>query len=227
MTWLVGFWRSTVGAKVVMAVTGFVLFGFTLVHMAGNLQVFYAPAYINDYSKLLHSAPELLWVARLTLLGCVVLHMWSWLALRAKSAKARPVAYQTKQNRASTIASRSMVLSGPLLLVFIIVHLLNLTIGTLHPNFREQAGGVAPEAFHNLTTLLANPLWAGFYIVSMLALAGHLRHGVFSLACTLGLSGEKQRGLAQALATGFTALVIGGNILIATACLFGAVGFIH
>lgn len=225
MTWLVGFWRSTVGAKVVMAVTGLILFGFTIIHMAGNLQVFWVPEFMNEYSKLLHSMPEILWPFRAALLGSVILHIWSWLMLRSRSAAARPIAYQKKQNRAATLQSRTMMVTGPIVLLFIVIHLMNLTFGNLHPDFKHN--GIAPAAYHNLTTLLGNPVWAVFYIVANLALGSHLWHGAFSMCRTLGLSGERQLGLAKGIASAVTLAVVGGNVLVATACMLGLTGFFN
>lgn len=225
MSWLFGFWRTAVGAKVVMAVTGLMLFGFTLVHMAGNLQVFLGHHYMDEYSRFLHSMPELLWPARLALLTAVLLHIWSWLRLRGQSAAARPVGYQKKQSRAATVFSKSMRVTGPIVLIFLILHLLNLTIGVVHPDFKMQGGGIeAPAAFHNLTTLMRQwPAIGVFYILANLALGGHLWHGAFSMARTLGLSGENQLNLARAIASALTFAVVGGNVLVATACTLGLV----
>ncbi|MDP2315960.1 MAG: succinate dehydrogenase cytochrome b subunit [Pseudomonadota bacterium] len=239
MSWLLTFSRSTVGAKAIMALTGAAMYGFLIVHMAGNLLVFSGtPELHNHHSVFLHSFPELIWPARAGLLLAIVAHIFSWVNLRMRSSAARPVAYKVKQSRASTLYSRTMQLSGPVILVFVVVHLLNLTSGNIHPGFRMQgAAGAAlpvgvpgaaeafgsPAAYENTVALLSQPLWGVFYIVANLLLGLHLFHGGYAMCRTLGLSGERQQGLAKLLASGVTALIVGGNVAIAAAILLGLV----
>src|SRR5262249_46252473 len=115
---------SSIGLKILMALTGVILSGFVLVHMLGNLQVFqglhdgeYA---IDAYGKLLRKEPALLWTSRLVLLGAVGIHIYAYLALTKKNWRARPQAYQGRKYRESSFASRSMAITGPLILAFII-----------------------------------------------------------------------------------------------------------
>ena len=141
-------WRSSVGLKIVMAVTGVILSGFVLVHMAGNLQVFQGEKALDDYAKLLRTEPALLWLARLVLLGSVGLHIAAWLVLLGRNRRARPVAYSKATHRESSFASRSMRWTGPLLLAFIVYHILHMTTGTVHPSFRE--GGRLSQPGHRV-----------------------------------------------------------------------------
>lgn len=227
MSWLLTYARSTIGAKAIMALTGAAMYGFLLVHMAGNLLVFWGPEYHNHHSLFLHQMPELIWPARIGLLLAIVAHIFSWLNLRARSSAARPVAYKVKQSRASTIYSKTMAISGPIILVFVVVHLLQLTVGVLHPDFQMQGTmGVeadTPKAFENTVAVLSQPLWGVFYIVCNLLLGLHLFHGAYAMLRTLGLTGDRQQALGKAIASGVTAAIVGGNVAIAAAILLGLV----
>src|SRR5271166_5496557 len=106
------FWQTTIGKKAVMAVTGFLLFGFVVAHLIGNLQIYQSPEKLNHYAASLRSIPALLWAARLTLLVSVLLHIWSSIELVHLQIIARPVRYIKKVNAHSTYASRTMIWSG-------------------------------------------------------------------------------------------------------------------
>src|SRR5678815_5697479 len=138
------FYESTIGKKAIMAVTGLILFGFLIAHMLGNLQIFLGPAVMNHYAETLHGNPPLLWTARTILFISVMLHIWSSIQLTMIKREARPVAYVKRANVSSSWASRSMMLSGPIVAAFVVFHLLHLTTGTIHPNFVEL------HAFENL-----------------------------------------------------------------------------
>ncbi len=140
------FWDSTNGQKIVMAITGAILFLFVIGHMLGNLQVFEGPEKLNAYGRFLHDVPEILWAVRIVLLASVILHIWSSVKLAARKLKARPVSYAKKQDVASTYASRTMYWSGPIILAFVIYHLLHLTAGWAHPGFDFIEGDV----YHNV-----------------------------------------------------------------------------
>src|SRR3954470_1808128 len=111
--------RSSLGKKYVMAVTGFVMFLFVIGHLAGNLQVFLGPEAINRYGHFLQTNPELIWPARLLLLLMLVLHVWSAVKLSAENKAARPTPYGAWQPVGSTYASRTMLMSGIIVFVFI------------------------------------------------------------------------------------------------------------
>jgi succinate dehydrogenase / fumarate reductase cytochrome b subunit len=178
------FWQTTVGKKAIMAVTGVILFGFVVGHLIGNLQIFLPPDAINKYSAALKALPTLLWSARIVLLVAVMLHIWSAIQLARLQAAARPVSYVKKVNADSTYASRTMMWSGPILLAFIIFHLLHFTFGTIHPGGRFDAHNV----YNNVVT--GFQIWpiSLFYIIAMLMLCYHLYHGLWSMLQTLGIS---------------------------------------
>jgi succinate dehydrogenase / fumarate reductase cytochrome b subunit len=209
---------STIGRKVVMAVTGLVLFGFVFVHMLGNLQMF-LPDHeaMNHYGRflreLLHGGG--IWVARAVLLVAVVLHIGAAWSLTRTSWKARPVPYKVVTPDASTYASRTMRWSGPIVLLFIVYHLLHFTVGTVHPHF------VDGDVYRNV--IVGFSVWpvSVFYIVAMLALGLHLRHGAWSMLQTLGASHPRWDGARNTAATVFTLIVVLGFISVPVAVLAG------
>jgi succinate dehydrogenase / fumarate reductase cytochrome b subunit len=219
MTSRVSFFGSTIAKKVVMAVSGGLLFGFVVAHMLGNLQVYLGPHALNEYGlflrEVLHGAG--LWIARGVLLLAVGLHVWSATSLTLESRAARPRGYRVQERRRSTYASRTMVWSGPILLFFILFHLADLTLGPANPSFIEG------DVHHNLVASFSRWPVSVFYIVAMLALGLHLRHGVWSMLQTLGASHPRWNALRSAFATLFTAIVVIGNISIPVAVLTGIV----
>lgn len=214
-----GFFRSSIGRKVVMAVTGAILVLFVIGHMTGNLLVYLGPEALNHYAvflrQFLHGAG--LWIARAVLLVAVVLHIWSATSLTLESRRARPEGYREQQWKESTYASRTMRWGGVIILLFVIYHLLHFTFGTVHPSFVEG------DVYHNFVTGFRSVPVSLFYIFAMLALALHLRHGVWSMFQTLGVSHPQYirvaRGLAWAVAIG----VFVGNVSFPVAVLAGIV----
>jgi succinate dehydrogenase cytochrome b subunit len=176
------FWDSANGKKAVMAVTGAMMFGFVLLHMAGNLQIFEGPDQFNKYAQLLRTLPEALWAARFVLLAAVTAHTVAAVQLALRNRRARPVAYSKKEAIASTYASRTMYWSGPIVLAFVIYHLLHFTFGlTGVPEFIEG------DVYHNVVNGFQNPLIAAWYVLAMLLLCLHLHHGISSMFQTLGI----------------------------------------
>ena len=127
------FWQSTNGKKVVMAVTGVMMFGFVVGHMLGNLQMYEAPEHINAYGHFLHNLGESLWLERGVMLLAIALHITATIQLALRSKAARPIGYSRKEAINSSYASRTMYWSGPIVLAFIIFHLLQFTAGYIHP----------------------------------------------------------------------------------------------
>jgi len=209
--------ESTIGRKVVMAVSGLVLFGFVLAHFVGNCTLYLGPEAINHYSEFLHGFlhGEGLWVARGGLLVAAVLHVWSATSLTLESWAARPVGYKRWQAKDSTYASRTMRWGGVILFAFIVFHLLHFTFGTVHPAFEPG------DVYHNVVS--GFQVWpvSLFYVVAMLLLGLHLDHGVWSLCQTLGLSHPRYKRWARAAARGFALLIVIGNCSFPVAVLAG------
>src|SRR5262249_20090963 len=173
---------SSLGKKYIMAVTGFVMFLFVIGHLAGNLQVFMGPEAINRYGHFLQSNPELIWPARLVLLLMLVLPVWSPVKLSAENKVARPVAYAQWQPVGSTYASRTMLMSGIIIFVFIVYHLLHFTAQVQYVNLtgKNFVDFMDPEKRHDIFKMMVvgfeNPFVSGFYILGMALLALHLSH---------------------------------------------------
>jgi len=211
------FYDSTIGKKAIMAVTGLILFVFLILHMLGNLQVFLGPEVMNHYAETLHGNPPLLWTARIILLISVALHIWASVQLTLLKREARPVGYVKRANVVSSWASRSMMLSGPIIAVFVVFHLLHLTTGTLHPQFIEL------QAYENLVTgFLVVPV-AVIYIVAMVLLGFHLSHGIWSMFQSLGFSHPRYTPAIKRFASVFSWLLVAGFISVPIAVLSGLV----
>jgi succinate dehydrogenase / fumarate reductase cytochrome b subunit len=209
------FLGSSIGKKVVMAVTGFALFGFVVAHMLGNLQVYLGPAALNAYAESLRHYPALLWAARIGLLVAAALHVWAAYSLTMMNRAARPRGYREKEYRESTYASRTMRWSGVLLLLFVVYHLMHMTWGNAHPDF------IAGDVHHNFIVGFQQVLVTAFYVLAMLALGLHMYHGVWSFLQTLGLSHPRYNPLRHSFATLVTAVVVIGNISMPLAVLAG------
>ena len=179
---LAGFWRSTIGKKIVMAVTGVLLVGFIIGHAMGNLIVFRGPEAFNAYAAFLKGNAGVLWTVLVGLLVAVVLHIIAAYQLARLQQRARPIGYQHREPQVSTLAARTIRWGGALLLVFVIYHLLHLTTGTVHPAFSHV------DAYGNV--MIGFRVWwvALIYIVATIALGLHLYHGVWSSIRTLGLA---------------------------------------
>ena len=200
-----------------MAVTGLVLFGFLIAHMLGNLQVFLGREVMNHYAETLHANAALLWGARFVLGISVILHAWAAIQLTAVKAAARPVAYVKPGNVQGSAASRTMMLSGPVIAMFVIGHLLHLTTGTIHPNFVEL------HAYENVVNGFSNPIASGLYVVAMILVAFHLSHGIWSMFQSIGFSHPRYTPLIKKFAAIFSWLLIAGFISVPISVLAGIV----
>ncbi len=214
------FFGSTVGKKVVMAVTGVFLVVFVIGHMVGNLQIYLGAEALNHYAELLRELVHgaFIWVFRAVMLTAVVLHIWAATATTLGSWKARPVGYYKRQTYAeSTYASRTMRWGGPILLIFIVYHILHFTTGQAHGDF------VAGDVYQNVVSGFSVWWVSAFYIFAMIVLGFHLWHGVWSMLQTLGLSHPSYNGLRKGIAWLVTLAVVLGNISIPVAVLTGSV----
>jgi succinate dehydrogenase / fumarate reductase, cytochrome b subunit len=211
------FWQTTIGRKAIMAVTGFILFGFVIAHLLGNLQIYASPEQINHYAASLRTIPALLWGARITLLVAVILHIWSSFELWRLQRAARPVPYVKKANLHSTYASRTMMWSGPIVLAFVIFHLLHFTFGVVHPGGPFEEGNV----YNNVVTGFQFWPVSLFYIVAMALLCLHLYHGLWSMFQSLGFSHPVYTPWVKLFAKIVALLIALGNISIPIAVLAG------
>ena len=213
------FWGSTNGKKVVMAVTGAILFAFVIGHLAGNLQIFEGPAKLNAYGHFLHSIGELLWPVRIVLLLSVALHITATVQLALRKKKARPVGYSRKEAIASSYASRTMYWSGPIVLAFVIFHLLQFTAGYIHPGSQFIEG----EVYHNVVAGFQVWWVSVWYIFAVSLLGLHLRHGLWSMFQSLGFNHPRHTPILKSTAIVIAVGIVLGYISIPISILLGIV----
>lgn len=195
MSLLKSFYGSTIGKKISMALSGLVLVFFVLGHMAGNLKIFAGvdpntgDYKIDDYGRFLRAMGAemlghsgVLWLVRVVLLACLVIHALSGIQLARLNRRAKPVGYKSANYRSANAASRTMLYGGLFLLLFVTFHILHFTTGQLH-----FAGFVEGQVYANVYSGFQNVLTAGFYVVAMGLLAAHLYHGTWSMFQTLGV----------------------------------------
>lgn len=213
--------------NIIAAVTGLLLALFVTVHMVGNIKVFQGPEAFNSYAHWLRvvgdpllPAMGLLWIVRFTMAGSVILHIWSTLLIRIRGAKLRG---ETRKPmlRAASFISRLMLATGLVLMVFIIIHIFDLTTGHLNGSFLS-ATATESFAYENLIASFERLSFAIIYMVSMLALAAHLIHGLWLLATDFGVTGARTRYVWKGV--GYTVGVVVAliNISIPIAVQIGA-----
>lgn len=217
-------YRSSLGKKYVMAVSGLLLFLFVIVHMLGNLQVYLGPEPMNNYAAFLKSKPSLLWAARTGLFILAVLHISSALQLAAENRAARPERYSEGKPIAS-FASRTIVVSGLILFAFVIYHLMHFTLGVTNPEYlqlRELTTG-HHDVYRMVVLGFSNPWVTSFYILSMGLLCLHLSHGVASSFQSLGLRNNSNLRAVQRFARLAAVVIFVGNCSIPISILTGVV----
>ncbi|HEX5236824.1 MAG TPA: succinate dehydrogenase cytochrome b subunit [Silvibacterium sp.] len=212
-----GFWQSTNGKKVVMAVTGAIMFLFLIGHLIGNLLVFAGRASENSYAEFLHFDATLLWIIRSILIVSVVLHIIATVQLALRNKKARPVGYSRKEAINSSYASRTMYWSGPIVLAFIIFHLLEFTAGTIHPESQFIPGDV----YHNVVAGFQVWWVSAWYIFALILLGFHLRHGLWSMFQSVGYNHPRHTPMLKKAAFVVAACIVLGYISIPISVLAG------
>jgi succinate dehydrogenase / fumarate reductase cytochrome b subunit len=218
--------RSTIALKLLMAASGIIFVLFVLVHMYGNLKAFGGHDSFNAYAHHLRTFGEpflpgsgLLWIIRTVLIVSLVVHVTTAVMLWRRSAKARTIKYVSKKNKHSSLSSRTMRYGGVTLLLFIVWHLLNFSIGRVN-----VSGGSTSDPYNLLVDTFAAPWMTAIYLVAMLALGLHLHHGTFSALQTLGLTNtEGARARARGLGWVLAVVIAGGFSLVPLFVLFGVI----
>ena len=215
----VRFYQASIGKKVVMAVTGVVLFGYLVGHLAGNLQVYLGAEQMDRYAAFLHSMPALLWGVRILLVASVLAHIVASIQLTLLKQEARPTGYAKKQAIGSSYASRTMMWSGPIIAAFVIFHILDLTTGATNTaQFHELS------AYENLVYSFRRIPVSAFYIFAMVLLGMHLYHGLWSMFQSVGFSHPRYTPLIKRLAAWVSILLVAGFISIPISVMTGLVG---
>ena len=208
-----------------MAVSGIVLVLFLIAHMVGNLKIFSGAESFNGYSEWLRTfgAPALPYRAFLTIIEAVLLasvlaHMAAAFVLWKQARTARPVRYVTKKSVQQSYASRTMRWGGVIIALFIVYHLLDQTVGAVNPE------GTDSTPYERMIAGFSNPFVTAFYVLALVLLGMHLRHGLWSATQTLGQSNRRRERVVNAAATGFAVILIGGYLVVPFAVLFDLVG---
>lgn len=217
-------WDFTVGKKILMAVTGLILYGFVIGHMVGNLKVYFGPEVFNHYAEGLRTfggpffaRGQLLWLIRLLLIASVLIHILAALQLTLKSKRARSHGYKKYEGLEFSYASRTMFWGGIALFAFVVFHLLDLTFGTVNPAF------VPGDAYANFVSTFQRVPVSIAYILAMIPLALHLYHGFWSMFQTLGLNNAKYNRVRRPVALTLAILIALGNISFPVAVMLGIV----
>jgi succinate dehydrogenase / fumarate reductase cytochrome b subunit len=218
------FYRSAIGKKAVMAVSGVFLFGWIFLHMLGNMKLYLGPEHMNEYAKWLRvmGSPVmpnsgLLWLVRVALVVAVWLHIQAATELTLMNRRARPIPYNARDYVAATYAARTMRWGGVIILLFVIYHLLHLTFGVVHPSFIEN------DPYHNVVAGFQVWWVSAFYIIANLALGLHLYHGLWSMFNSVGLNHPTVNRWRRYFATAFALVITLGNVSFPIAVLVGVV----
>lgn len=209
------FWRSLVGKKVIMAVTGVILLLFVIGHLLGNLQIFVGPERLNAYSEFLKKLGELLWVVRFVLLASLVLHVIASIQVSLASKRARPADYEEKESIETSYAARTMIWSGPLIFLYVAYHLAMFTFLVTGPGYSPT------DVYRNEVLAFRVPAISAVYVLAMIFLGMHLYHGAWSMLHTLGASNPRYRFLRKTIAPVVAIAITAGYIAIPIAVLMG------
>jgi succinate dehydrogenase / fumarate reductase cytochrome b subunit len=220
------FHRTTIGKKVIMAVTGLIWIGYVVAHMYGNLKVFEGPEHFNAYAEGLRElgAPilgfgQFLWVARLVLILAIGLHVWAAITLTLLDRDSRPTGYTEYKKLASSRAGLTMIYGGVAILLFMIYHVLHLTIGApfVHSSF------IAGDVYHNVVAGFQPILVTIIYLIALVALALHLYHGTWSMFQTVGLNNKEYTKVIRGLAWLVAIVVPVGFALVPISVMAGVI----
>jgi len=221
---VIAFYQSSIGKKVVVGITALILILYVLGHLIGNLQIYMGQNQINAYAKLLHDLGPILWAVRFVLLAAFVTHIVATIQLAHENRLAKPQKYAVPGYQRSTLASRTMIVSGLIVLCFIIYHLLQFTLQVTDPEFREVHDSIGRHDVYRMLILgFRHPLVSLFYVIALFLLTTHLSHGFASVVQTLGINNRK---IANFVSTGGQTLawiVFAGYVSIPVTILLGII----
>jgi succinate dehydrogenase / fumarate reductase cytochrome b subunit len=220
-----GIWSTTVGKKAVMGVTGLLMLLYVVVHMLANLKIFLGRDGIDSYAVWLRTFLDgalgyagFVWIVRVGLVLCVVLHMTAAIQLARRAHRARPAGYQHRSRVQGSYAARTMRWGGVILALFVVYHILDLTAGVLNPN------GVHLAVYDNVIADFQHWYVALFYALAVVALGFHIRHGLWSALQSLGASSAARQRRIQAVSAGVAVVITAGFLSVPFAVLTGLVG---
>lgn len=224
MNWTVSLFRSSLGAKYLMALTGFIGYGFVIGHIAGNLLLFVGPDAMNSYGESLRELPfGGLWIARFVLLAAVVIHVLFAIKLRKENYAARPVKYAKDETRVASLSSRTMGLTGALILFYVIYHLAHFTwrVVAYDGPYVDYLG--RDDIYTMVVSSFQQPLISLIYILGMGLVGFHLNHGAWSLFQSLGINHPRYNPVIRVIPPLIGWLVAIAGIAIPIAVLLGII----
>jgi len=224
MGWLGAFYGSSIGKKTVVAVTGAAMIGFLVAHLLGNLLIFEGrgptpeETKLNEYGQLLRAEMTILWSLRIGLLAAFILHVITIIRLGIENRRARPTGYAVRRYQKANAFSRSMLWAGITLFLYVVYHLLHLTVGVVHTDFLTSH-----DVYDSVVRSFQNPLIVAIYVLANLALYFHLYHGTVSAFQTLGVSHPRHLEVVRRAGHVLAAVLVLGFISIPLSVFFGIV----
>jgi len=218
------FYQSSIGKKIIVAVTGLLLIVYVLGHLVGNLQIYLSPGRLNTYAQFLHALGPLLWLIRIGLLAVFIVHIVATVQLTLENRRAKPQKYAVPGFQRSTTASRTMIISGLIVLCFVIYHLLHFTFEATNPEFHELRDSAGRHDVYRMVVLgFQQPLISIFYALGLFLLTLHLSHGFASVTQTLGINNRKLEGFISTGGQILAWLVFAGYVSIPLSIMLGIV----
>ena len=220
-----GFLSSTVGRKILMAITGFLLILFLCVHLLGNSFIYFDM--INAYGEKLHSVPPLVWGARIGMIILFAVHIFFGIKLTLENNAARPQAYTVKKSRRATFAGKTMIWTGLVIAVFLIYHILHFAMKVTNPDISHDLDEFErDDVFKMIVLSLQNVFIAGVYIIALIAVFLHLFHGIQSFVQTFGLNSDASIPVVEKTGKGIAFILFLGYVSIPVAIVLGVLKYI-
>ena len=218
------FLSSSVGRKIVMAITGLMLLAFLVIHLFGNSLIYVG--WINAYGEALHSLPPVVWAFRLVMLCIIAVHIYFGVTLTLENNAARPAAYAVKKNLRATFSGRTMIWTGLLIVVFLVYHLFHFTLRMTNPDISNSLDALGRlDVFKMVVLSFKNFAISGIYIAAMIALGLHLFHGVQSFVQTLGLNSDKSLPCVEKTGQVVALILYAGYVSIPLVIILGILNY--
>lgn len=216
------FFKSSLAMKFIMALTGIALIGFVVTHMLGNLQIFLGAEKLNHYGETLEELGGLLWIARISLLAIFVLHIYLGFRLKIMNKIARPESYAKEDTIQASLSSRTMILTGLMILFFVIYHLMHYTFCKINPEFLTLTDNQGRHDIYRMMILgFSNKYVSATYIAAIFMLAMHLYHGASSMFQSLGLNNAKYKKFTCCVGPILSVVIFVGYVSIPVAVMLG------
>ena len=192
------FLKSTVGKKLLMAISGLFMLAFLIAHMLGNMAFHLGPEAINSYARHLDSLAPLIWMQRIVLIAFLILHVWLGISFSLENYRSKTANYSVSKNLRSTLASRTMIYSGLVILGFALYHLLHFTFQITNPEVYQFTDPTGHQDIYKMAGLsFTSPLISFVSLIGLCAVLLHVWHGVGSFLQTLGWNNDKTQPLVE------------------------------